>query len=166
MGGKTMLPQAKLARPTAKLLEQLTHTGDGVCAVDAHQRIILWNEAASTLLGYTPAEVLGKNCYDVIQAKDCEGKIICQKDCSLMEEAKKLRWQSHHLFRTHSKNGETVWLDVTPVSVLSPQQKLSAFVLIFREAAPPPREFEISVCGRSAADASGKCASISVPINR
>lgn len=31
----------KLARPIAKLLEQLTHTGDAVYAVDAHERIIL-----------------------------------------------------------------------------------------------------------------------------
>ena len=126
----------KLARPIANLLEQLTHTGDAVYAVDAHECIILWNQAASSLLGYTSAEVLGKHCYEVIQAKDCDGNKVCQKHCSHMEHAKRYRWQSHQNFLACSKSGENVLVDVTTLSILSPQRELSALVHIFRQADP------------------------------
>ncbi|MBI4464958.1 MAG: PAS domain-containing protein [Acidobacteria bacterium] len=139
-----MRPPSKLARPIARLLEQLQHTGDGVFAVDAQQRIIFWNEAASSLLRYAPGEVIGRYCYDIIQAKDCDGKMVCQKHCSHIEQAKKFRWLSHQCFQTRSNNGEAVWIDVTTLSILSPQRELSALVHIFRQTDPitvtPPTE--------------------------
>ena len=33
----------------ADILEQLAHTANGVFAVNCHQRIILWNQAAEAL---------------------------------------------------------------------------------------------------------------------
>ncbi len=60
----------------ADMLEQLAHTGDGVFAVDLHHRIILWNRAAESLLGYTAQEVLGKLCEEVIQGRDCNGQLV------------------------------------------------------------------------------------------
>ncbi|MBI4460219.1 MAG: PAS domain-containing protein, partial [Acidobacteria bacterium] len=148
----------KVARPVAKLLEQLALTGDGVYAVDAQQRIILWNDAASSLLGYTPAEVLGKYCHEVIQGKSCDGKIVCQTHCSQIEQAKKFRWQSHQNWQTCSKSGEAVRIDVTTLSILSPRRGLSALVHIFRQIGPttPAPDLrpglEASSLGQPAAD--------------
>ena len=127
---------SKSDRPVAQLLEQLTHTADGVFAVDAHQHIILWNQAASSLLGYTSGEVLGRNCCDVIQGKDCAGNMVCQKHCFHIEQSKKFRWQSHQNFQTHSKSGKAVWIDVTTLSILSTRRKLAALVHTFRQTGP------------------------------
>ena len=118
----------------ADMLEQLAHTGDGVYAVDCQQRIILWNRAAESLLGYTAPEVLGRPCWEVIQGHDCNGDLTCRKHCSEFEEAKKLRWQPHQDIRTRSKDGKDVWIDVTTLSVLSERRELSTLVHIFRNA--------------------------------
>ena len=123
-------PSPKLA----DMLEQLAHTGDGVYAVDCHQRIILWNQAAESLLGYTSPEVLGRPCWEVIQGHDCNGDLTCSKHCYQFEEAKKLRWQPHQNTRTRSKDGKEVWIDVTTLSVLSERRELSTLVHIFRNA--------------------------------
>ena len=151
-------PPQKRFRLVPKLLEQLTHTSDGVFAVDADERIIVWNQAATALLGYTPAEVLGKYCYDVIQAKDYDGNAVCQKHCPHIEQAKKFHWQSHENFQTRSKSGESVTVDVTTLSILFPQRELAALVHIFREADPatpspdPPAGLEPSSLGQPVAD--------------
>ncbi len=118
----------------ADILEQLAHTADGVFAVDRHHRIILWNRAAESLLGYAAQEVLGRPCEDVIQGRDCNGHLTCGKQCSQFEEAKKLRWQPHQDVRARSKDGKEVRIDVTTLSVLSEQQELSTLVHIFRNS--------------------------------
>ncbi len=118
----------------ADMLEQLAHTGDGVFAVDRQHRIILWNRAAESLLGYSAQEVLGKPCEDVIQGRDCNGLLSCSKQCARFEEAKKLHWLPHQIFHARGKDGKEVWIDVTTLSVLSERRKLSTLVHIFRNA--------------------------------
>lgn len=58
-------------------LELFTHTGDGVWAVDAEHRIVVWSLAAQDGLGYSPEEVIGRPryqlkpiCCSVIQPRD------------------------------------------------------------------------------------------------
>lgn len=130
----SMRSPEKPSPKVADILEQLAHTADGVFAVDRHHRIILWNHAAESLLGYAAQEVLGRPCEDVIQGRDCNGQLTCGKQCSQFEEAKKLRWQPHQDVRARSKDGKEVRIDVTTLSVLSEQQELSTLVHIFRNA--------------------------------
>lgn len=118
------------------LLEQLTHTGDGVFAVDLHHRIILWNQGAESLLGYSVQEVLGRHCHDVIQARNCTGVSICGKQCSHFEEARHLRWLPNQSFCARSKEGTDIWIDVTTLSVVQ-RGKLSILVHIFRNSSGP-----------------------------
>src|SRR3990170_2782059 len=86
-----MKSPGKRSRKVANFLQRLAHTGDGVFAVDPDHHITLWNQAAESLLGYSDEEVLGKNCHDVIQGRDCNGLVICSKQCSHFEVAKSLR---------------------------------------------------------------------------
>ena len=57
----------------ADILQIFSQTADGVFAVDEEQRIILWNDAAHDLLGYTADEVMGQPCYELIQAVTTRG---------------------------------------------------------------------------------------------
>jgi PAS domain S-box-containing protein len=53
-----------------EVLELFTRTEDGVFAVDAAHRIMLWNDAAQRILGFSAAEVLGKPCFSVVSGLD------------------------------------------------------------------------------------------------
>ena len=129
-----MSSQRTRSRKAANLLEQLVHTGDGVFAVDRHHRIIQWNLAAKVLLGYSAQEVLGKYCHDVIQGRDSNGVLICNKECSHFEAAKSLRRLSNENLCARSKKGADVWINVTTLSVLSQRRRLSTLAHFFRKA--------------------------------
>ncbi|OFW27599.1 MAG: hypothetical protein A3H27_07595 [Acidobacteria bacterium RIFCSPLOWO2_02_FULL_59_13] len=124
----------------AEWLRQLAHTGDGVFAVDRDHRIIFWKPAVPGLLGYSDEEVLGKYCHDVIQGCDCGGRSTCGEHCPHFEQARRGRWVASHDLQTHTKDGHSVWVNMTTVAVLTRQKKLSALVHIFREAPQRSRE--------------------------
>jgi len=128
---------AKLPRSIAKLLEQLTHSGDGVFAVDSQQRIVAWNKAAESLLGYSAKEVLGKYCCEIIQGRDSNGVLQCVAHCSHFEQGKSLRWARHMELQSRSKSGQNVWISIATVSIVSPRRELSVLVHIFRQADRP-----------------------------
>ena len=127
----------KLARPIAELLEQLTHSGDGMFAVDSQQRIVAWNKAAESLLGYSAEDVLGKPCCEIIQGRDSSGVLQCVAHCRHFEQGKSLRWARHMELQSRSKSGQNVWISIATVSIVSARRELSALVHIFRQVDRP-----------------------------
>ncbi len=62
-------------------LKLFGNTGDVVWAVDANQKIVLWNEAAEACLGYSSEEVLGRHCYEFLQGKSNKRERVCKCSC-------------------------------------------------------------------------------------
>jgi PAS domain S-box-containing protein len=52
-------------KTTVDLLQLLDCVGDAVIVADAHEKIVLWNAAATRIFGYSEEEVLG-NTLDLI----------------------------------------------------------------------------------------------------
>jgi PAS domain S-box-containing protein len=48
-------------KTTVDLLQLLDCVGDAVIVADAHEKIVLWNAAATRIFGYSEEEVLGNN---------------------------------------------------------------------------------------------------------
>jgi PAS domain S-box-containing protein len=66
-----------------------SNTADGAFAVDRRQRIVMWNRAATTLLGHPPEAVLGRRCFEVLRGRD-GGGVHCRRGCELMAAARRL----------------------------------------------------------------------------
>jgi len=64
-----------------QVFDFLSNTPEAVCVVDEGQRIVLWNTAASRLVGYNSVEVLGKRCFEVLKSRDEKGCAVCREDC-------------------------------------------------------------------------------------
>ena len=124
-------------RKVEDLLEQLSHTGDGVFAIDSRCCIILWNQAAESLLGYQAGEVLGKRCHEIIRGRDVSGNQVCGQWCNELQEAAQQRWPHHRTIRAATCDSEEIWIDVSTIAVLSPRRELSSLVHIFRETGQP-----------------------------
>jgi PAS domain S-box-containing protein len=118
----------------AGLLEQFTHTGNGVMGVDVHHRIILWNPAAEELLGYAAQEVLGKPCYNVMMACGGDCELACSEHCSQFKQARQLQWSSEQMLEGKTKAGKKIRLHVISFCLLSSKQKLSALIHVFWRA--------------------------------
>ena len=52
-------------KTTVDLLQLLDCVGDAIVVADAHEKIVLWNAAATRIFGYSEAEALG-NTLDLI----------------------------------------------------------------------------------------------------
>lgn len=100
---------------TRKALHALAKTADGLFAVDAEYRICFWSEAAQAILGYTPREVLGRPCHEVIQGRDSGGAIWCQQDCPVIRRLREGKAIPNYDIQTRRRDGRPVWLNVSIV---------------------------------------------------
>ncbi len=57
------------------------YASDAAFAIDGEQKIVAWNYAARRLLEYTRREVLGRHCWDVLQAVTADGEALCVPGC-------------------------------------------------------------------------------------
>lgn len=115
------------------LLNAISQTADGVFAVDADQKIILWNEAAARLLGFRPEEVLGKRCFEVFSGPAGNGNPSCGPDCSLFSAVKRGKLvESHDLF-IPTKTGRPIWVNASIIVVPYRLAGLFAMIHVFRD---------------------------------
>jgi diguanylate cyclase (GGDEF)-like protein/PAS domain S-box-containing protein len=62
----------------------LNHFFDGVYVVDRQKRILLWNDSAEKMAGYSVAETMGRCCADnLLRHVDIRGTSLCEKGCPL-----------------------------------------------------------------------------------
>lgn len=62
-----------------------SHTGDGACTLNENHRVVSWNKAAETLLGYSREEALGKIGWQLLAGQTLDGRPFCRPHCLLRE---------------------------------------------------------------------------------
>jgi len=95
----------------------IDNTADGAFAVDYSQKISAWNQAATRLFGYSPAEVRGRLCSEVIAGRDDEGNVFCHRECSVLRCAKQQDLPHNFDIYTQTKAGQALWLNISIVVV-------------------------------------------------
>jgi PAS domain S-box-containing protein len=95
------------------LAPALAAAGDGACVVGADGRIVLWNHAAETMLGYTAREALGRPCCDVFVGHDDDGNRLCYQGCHVMKLTEMREPVRSFDMKTRSRAGRPVWLNVS-----------------------------------------------------
>ncbi len=111
----------------------LARTGDGVCAVAAEGRVVLWNRAAETILGWSAREVMGRPCCDVFVGIDDHGNRLCYKGCHVMSLVKLGEPVQHFDMQTRTKSGRPVWLDISVLEAPSRGPGGALAIHLFRD---------------------------------
>jgi PAS domain S-box-containing protein len=102
---------------TTELAEMLAATADGGFAIDAEGRIVLWNRAAESMLGYTVREAVGRRCCDLLMGDDENGNRLCCRGCHIVDLVK-MRTPVHSFdMRTRTKTGSAIWVNVSTLRV-------------------------------------------------
>jgi len=112
-------------RSTFNLL--LNNMTDGVMAHDHKRRIFYFNEAAQNITGYQYSDVIGKDCHEIFPGGFCNGLCrLCSESASSLEKNR---------FSTifDRKDGATLDLDLSSVSVKSHPEEEPGVMIIFRD---------------------------------
>ena len=93
-----------------RLRALLARADDGVWVTTVDGRIVFWNRAAETVLGYSADDVCGRSCGEVVTGRDEQSRPVCGPGC----DAARLTRGAGTTFGvpTHAKDGRDVWLEV------------------------------------------------------
>ncbi len=95
------------------LLAALANSPDPVFVTDRHNRIAFWNRSAERILGYTPEEVVGLSCAEVLRGCDVYGNRYCSESCPVTQMAIRGETVRHFDLRFQSKDRRTVSVDMS-----------------------------------------------------
>ena len=102
---------------TTDLAEMLAATADGGFVIDAEGRIVMWNRAAESMLGYTMREAVGRRCCDPLMGDDENGNRLCCRGCHIVDLVR-MRTPVHSFdMRTRTKTGSAIWVNVSTLRV-------------------------------------------------
>jgi PAS domain S-box-containing protein len=102
---------------TDEALELFTQTGDGVWATDGNRRIVLWNQAAEDLLGYTAEQAIGQFGYQFLGRRDAQGRPFCSAMCSVRKAAQLGQAVEAFAAQVRHRDGHAVWINVSIVAL-------------------------------------------------
>lgn len=113
-----MLARSRVKPSEATSLTRLLAAAtDGGFAIDADARIVLWNHAAESMLGYTVDEAVGRHCCELLMGHDDNGNPLCCRTCHVGDPRNTCEPVSNFDMRARTKAGSTIWMNVTPLVV-------------------------------------------------
>src|SRR5262249_24468788 len=129
----------------ADLRAALAEASDGALVGDANLRIVLWNQAATSITGYTASEVLGRACCALFAGRDDGSPASCNVMPVATPAEAPLRTFD---VSTTTKVGHPLWLHLTvfPVRV----RPDTAFLVHLCHDVPTPRRLVAWVFERQA----------------
>ena len=114
------LPWLGAAEPVTSgdVFRLLESTHVGAYAVSLDQTIVSWNQAAQRVLGFSPEQVLGRRCYDVLAGIAPGGMVPgCLEGCPSMRALKAGEVPGAVDVRMLCASGERKQVSVTPMVV-------------------------------------------------
>ncbi len=102
-------------------LELVASTADAAFGTDEDGRVVIWNKAAESLLGFSASEVLGKPCHELLCGKDVFGNRYCDADCLLSRMVRRREAIRHFRLSLRKENGQVVLVEITVVVVPGPR---------------------------------------------
>lgn len=111
--------QAAIAVQQAKLVHLLAEekqrvetilegSADGIMSIDAQRRIVGFNSAMERMLGLSRDEVLGKQCFRVLNLESREGKAVCARQCPMLMDPEECRSNLELEGKVTSRDGQRI----------------------------------------------------------
>jgi len=85
-------------------------TADAAFVTDEVGRVLLWNTAASHLLGYREEDVRGRACCEVLWGVDFAGNPLCTNDCQVLRLLRKGERLRHFQMAVRTNLGMFRWV--------------------------------------------------------
>ena len=116
------------------LQQALSEAGDGALVVGPERRVLFWNRAAERLLGYTPAEAVGRHACEILEGRHVEGGATCRPECQMAAAPEE--GQASFDVPARTKWGEALTINVSTLTLPSRHSEGPLVVHLFRDASP------------------------------
>ena len=110
-------PNGHAPAPRGILYRLLVSAPDGVFVTTEDNRIVLWNRAAETLMGYTAREAFGHPCRKILAGKGARGTPRCVTGCDVAPMLIIDGLDQTFEMQTRTKSGVPRWLNITAFAV-------------------------------------------------
>ncbi|VAW00846.1 hypothetical protein MNBD_ACTINO01-11 [hydrothermal vent metagenome] len=120
------------------LLDVMGRTSDAMVAIGPNLRVIAWNDAATELLGYTPDDVLGRPCHEILCWRDRCGDSVCDGMCPASERGDDDEVIGTKEVLGRSASGATLWLSASTIVPPIEMRDECRLVHLIREVSFPP----------------------------
>lgn len=105
----------------SEIFALLERTTDAAFAISDDGEIVYWNKAAERLFGYSPAEVLHKGCYQILQGTGPLGTAVCHEGCSVMQCAGKGTEIPNFDMNVSTRLGQRLWINMSTMVYDNPR---------------------------------------------
>ena len=106
---------------------------DGAFAIGSAGRIVLWNQAAEKMLGYSAREAIGRLCCDFFVGHDDSGNRLCYQGCHVMSLVKLGDPVQSFDMLTRTKAGRPIWINLSTLTMPAGQPGGPLTVHLFRD---------------------------------
>ncbi|HEY6843359.1 MAG TPA: LuxR C-terminal-related transcriptional regulator [Thermoanaerobaculia bacterium] len=100
------------------LFQALELSPDAVFVTDRSNRIVFWNAASSSLLGFAADDAVGRDCSELLRGCDLFGNRYCADNCPIMQIANRGEVVHKFSMKINTKNG-AVLVDTTVLQLRS-----------------------------------------------
>jgi len=136
-----------------KASDLVAHASDPAFSLSPDLKVLAWNQRAQDLLGYSPDEVRGRSCHEVIQGVLPGGIPLCTPDCpARLCFGQCLPFQARYCL-VPRKDGQRVRVALSTIALPEPDEDGARAVVLMHpleEDLHPPAPLRIFTLGRFA----------------
>jgi PAS domain S-box-containing protein len=117
------------------LIQALSKASDAAFVINEDFRIVYWNEAAESILGFTAEHAIGQYCYELLGGRDENGRTFCQRFCPIALNALRGRIPPNSDIYTSATVNEGRWINLSTFAYPTDVPKAgNVIVHLFRDA--------------------------------
>jgi PAS domain-containing protein len=84
----TLMLLPDLPKGVRPVVTPIVDTADAAFVMSLDYQFLAWGSRAQQLFGFSPPDVLGRYCYDVLPARDASGQCLCSVNCPMVVAAR------------------------------------------------------------------------------
>ena len=112
------------------LVAPIVDTADAAFVVSLDCQFLAWGSRAQQLFGFSPSDVLGRYCYDVMPARDASGQCLCGVNCPMVTAARYGYSAPPSEARICTKQNCSIWVRTSPIVLRAPRGGIGAILVL------------------------------------